>query len=88
MHNRQVSLKFSNTALQCQSDHQQSHSAIQTKHKLQIFYVFHACTRRWKEKQKLILTDQSRDAVQLRVIGTFSFPRIHFTRFKAENVFL
>lgn len=34
------------------------------------------------------LTDQSRDAVEFRVVRTFPFPRIHLSRFEPENVFL
>lgn len=34
------------------------------------------------------LTDQSGDTVEFGVKGTLSLPRIHFARFKAEDVFL
>lgn len=38
--------------------------------------------------QKIRLTDQSRDAVELGVKRTFSLPGIHFTGFQSENVLL
>lgn len=36
----------------------------------------------------MILTDQSRHAVELRVIGALSLPRFHFPRLQMEDLLL
>lgn len=40
------------------------------------------------EQTKMILTDQSWHAVELRVIGALSLPRFHFARLQMEDFFL
>lgn len=61
---------------------------LETKDARQVYFVFLQIPAQSCPYKNQILTDQSRDAVEFGVEGTFAFPRIHFTRLETENVFL